>query len=219
MRRGTHRPPLDFLKTTTVTKVKLFSTVFLLYVATHALISCEVEHNTDNSISDTELDYNLKGEGQITVTDANGSILYNRTLSNAGYRIASSGSDVPPTLYLRAKFKNEGAPAETQSFLVNSNRISEIYLDYTLKERLQLGVIPTHIGHVSINHFSKDKHGYYNWDDVRGHFNGEVSITSFEANRYITVAFKNCKCTVEGATGKRFSGTIKFPLRNTPFFW
>lgn len=219
MRRGTHRPPLDFLKTTTVIKVKLFSIVFLLYVTTHALISCEVEHNTDNSISDTELDYNLKGEGQITVTDANGSILYNRTLSNAGYRIASSGSDVPPTLYLRAKFKNEGAPEETQSFLVNSNRISEIYLDYTLKERLQLGVIPTHIGRVSINHFSKDKHGYYNWDDVRGHFNGEVSITSFEANRYITVAFKNCKCTVEGATGKRFSGTIKFPLRNTPFFW
>lgn len=194
-------------------KVKLFSTVFLLYVTTHALISCEVEHNTDNSISDTELDYNLKGEGQITVTDANGSILYNRTLSDAGYKIASLGSDVPPTLYLRAKFKNEGTPDETQSFLVNNNRISEIYLDYTLEGRLQLGVIPTHIGHVSINHFSKDKHGYYNWDDERGHFNGEVTITSFEANRYITVAFKNCKCNVKGATGNRFSGTIKFPLR------
>jgi lipoprotein len=204
---------LDFLKTTTVIKVKLFSTVFLLYVTTHALISCEVEHNTDNSISDTELDYNLKGEGQITVTDANGSILYNRTLSDAGYKIASLGSDVPPTLYLRAKFKNEGTPDETQSFLVNNNRISEIYLDYTLEGRLQLGVIPTHIGHVSINHFSKDKHGYYNWDDERGHFNGEVTITSFEANRYITVAFKNCKCNVKGATGNRFSGTIKFPLR------
>jgi len=196
-----------------VIKVKLFSTVFLLYVTTHALISCEVEHNTDNSISDTELDYNLKGEGQITVTDANGSILYNRTLSDAGYKIASLGSDVPPTLYLRAKFKNEGTPDETQSFLVNNNRISEIYLDYTLEGRLQLGVIPTHIGHVSINHFSKDKHGYYNWDDERGHFNGEVTITSFEANRYITVAFKNCKCNVKGATGNRFSGTIKFPLR------
>lgn len=196
-----------------MTKVKLFSTVFLLYVATHALISCEVEHNTDNSISDTELDYNLKGEGQITVTDANGSILYNRTLSDAGYRIVSSDLDVPPTLYLRAKFKNEGTPDETQSFLVNSNRISEIYLDYTLEGRLQLGVIPTHIGHVSINHFSKDKHGYYNWDAERGHFNGEVTITSFEANRYITVAFKNCKCNVEGAKGNRFSGTIKFPLR------
>lgn len=196
-----------------MTKVKLFSTVFLLYVTAHALISCEVEHNTDNSISNTELDYNLKGEGQITVTDANGSILYNRTLSDAGYKIASLGSDVPPTLYLRAKFKNEGTPDETQSFLVNNNRISEIYLDYTLEGRLQLGVIPTHIGHVSINHFSKDKHGYYNWDAERGHFNGEVTITSFEANRYITVAFKNCKCNVKGATGNRFSGTIKFPLR------
>ena len=193
--------------------MKLFSTVFLLYVTAHAFISCEVEHNTDNSISNTELDYNLKGEGQITVTDANGSILYNRTLSDAGYKIASLGSDVPPTLYLRAKFKNEGTPDETQSFLVNNNRISEIYLDYTLEGRLQLGVIPTHIGHVSINHFSKDKHGYYNWDAERGHFNGEVTITSFEANRYITVAFKNCKCNVKGATGNRFSGTIKFPLR------
>ncbi len=203
-----------------MTKVKLFSIVALLFVATQALISCEEVDDTENAIDNTELDYNLKGEGQITVTDANGKVLYNRTLSDAGYRIASSDRDVPPTLYLLAKFANDSSPYDTQNFLVNDYRISKIKFEYTFEGRkLPLGILPTNYGDVTINHFTKDKHGYYDLNNETGYFDGEVSIKSFDANRYITVVFKDCKCTVKGIDGNRFSGTIKFPLRETTFFW
>lgn len=200
-------------------KVKLFSIVVLLCVTTHTLISCDVERDTDDPVSKTELDYTLKGEGQITVTDDNGNIQYTRKLSDAGYRESLDfGRNLEVTLWLRATFKNEGSGYDT-SFLVNSNRISRISLNHTFEGlKLKLGVIPKYPAEVVINHISKDKDGFYDWSDERGYFDGEVSIISFEGNRYITVAFRNCKCNVNGKTRYRFSGTIKFPLRKWEFF-
>lgn len=186
-----------------------------------AIYSCvEDEENVK------EKDYTLPASGSITVEDENGNQSYVRHVYNAGYCLWSTDYNEPATLSLMATFKNEGS-AYDESFLSNDMKISRISLDVYDMKSLIIGKIADS-GDMEVNCFRSDGRGYYDWSDSKGYFYGDVSITSIDPNRYITVKFSNCKFSMYNSSasvnprtfkGSYFNGEIKFPLRKRDFFY
>lgn len=169
------------------------------------------ENNQGGTGDNTPLDYTLPASGSLTVYGSDGDLLYTREVYDAGYCVSKADYDDPATLYLRATFKNEGSTSNT-SFLINEGRFSEITLQTVGVGRLVPGPIASS-GNVEVNHFTSASGGRWDWSENRGYFEGSAEITSVESNRYVTVRFTDCVCHVDGASGHRFSGSIKFPLR------
>lgn len=169
------------------------------------------ENNQGGGSDNTPLDYTLPASGSLTVYGSDGGQLYVREVYDAGYCVTKADIDDPATLYLRATFKNEGSTSNT-SFLINEGRLSEITLRTDGVGRLVPGPIASS-GNVEVNHFTSSSGGGYDWTERQGYFEGSAEITEVEANRYVTVRFTDCVCHVDGASGHRFSGSIKFPLR------
>lgn len=168
------------------------------------------------------MDYTLPASGSIRVTNDDGKS-YNRQIQDAGYLAWSTDINELPTLTLSAFFKNEGDDSN-KSILINDRRISQLnVVVYDLK-KLAVGKIADG-GTVKVNCFINDGNGYYDWSSQEGYFSGNVRITKFEANKYITVSFTNCEFGTSSTyspqstrTKGSFSGNIKFPLRPMNFF-
>lgn len=197
-----------------------FLAIFFLLSLSYSCINDEDEDKEENVQG--KLDYTLPASGSIRVTDDDGKS-YNRQIKDAGYLAWSTDINELPTLTLSAFFKNEGDDSN-KSILINDRRISQLnVVVYDLK-KLAVGKIADG-GTVKVNCFINDGNGYYDWSSQEGYFSGNVRITKFDANKYITVSFTNCEFGTSSTyspqstrTKGSFSGNIKFPLRPMSFF-
>lgn len=197
-----------------------FLAFFFLLSLSYSCINDEDEDKEENVQG--KLDYTLPASGSIRVTDDDGKS-YNRQIPDAGYLAWSTDINELPTLTLSAFFKNEGDDSN-KSILINDRRISQLnVVVYDLK-KLAVGKIADG-GTVKVNCFINDGNGYYDWSSQEGYFSGNVRITKFDANKYITVSFTNCEFGTSSTyspqstrTKGSFSGNIKFPLRPMNFF-
>lgn len=182
-----------------------------------------IQDSQDEPTSSNDIDYSLPASGSLTVTDEKKSFSYVRQVDDAGYRLWKTDYNEKPSLSLKAFFKNEGS-SSNNSFLSNHQKISEIYVVAYHLEKINKGKIADS-GDVKVNYFRSDGRGYYDWLSQQGDFSGNVSITDFDPNKYITVKFTNCKFVAASSTASNltttkgyFSGEINFPLRDKRFF-
>lgn len=197
-----------------------FLAIFFLLSLSYSCINGEDEEYEGNVQG--KLDYTLPASGSIRVTNDDGKS-YNRQIQDAGYLAWSTDINELPTLTLSAFFKNEGDDSN-KSILINDRRISQLnVVVYDLK-KLAVGKIADG-GTVKVNCFINDGNGYYDWSSQEGYFSGDVRITKFDANKYLTVSFTNCEFGTSSTyspqstrTKGSFSGNIKFPLRPMNFF-
>ena len=209
----------------------LIACVVIFFGGGFTFMSCGEDDDKDSNDNyymdikeNEELDYTLPASGSITVMDESGNNSYVRQIQDAGFLLWSSDYNEPANLSIKASFKNEGT-ASNDSFLSNHRKISEIRVSAYDLEKISLGKVAGS-GHVWVNYFQSEGRGYYDWSSQNGSFSGDVSITQFESNKYITIKFTNCVFMAASsslspspaATKGSFYGEIKFPLRNMQFF-
>ena len=205
-------------------RIRTYILTGILMVFCLILCSCgDTEEDYATESTPDELDTTLSASGSITVTDEKGRQSYVRQIDVAGYRIWKTDYNETPSLSIRACFKNEGSYTD-MSLLSNHQKISEIHATASHLEKVKKGTIANG-GTVKLNYFESDGQGYYDWLSQQGDFSGDVSITDFEANKYITIKFSDCKfvaasSSASGLTPTKgsFSGVIKFPLKDKRFF-
>lgn len=179
-----------------------------------ALSSCGGDDDDDDSSSgggsSSSVDYNLTASGSLTFTPADGSP-YTRKVSDAGFKIWSTDSYDTPTLDVYVTFDLVGTPADVTTYLSNNGRISKIYAAKQNVTKLEKGmtIYPERLFYASIT-----KSGtHYNVESKQASYSGTVTITKWEAGKYLHVKFSNCKYEINTTNKGTFSGEVKCPIR------
>ena len=182
----------------------------LMAVFSLTLASCgdDDEEELQNG-SNSEIDYTLQASGRVVVSDLDGNQLYVSIVKDAGYRIWATDyymSDA--TISFKAFISPEDG-------LNTSKKLTMIALDPPAGESLEVGKISDN-GRLSFSYYNYDSKGYIETKSAQNWFTGTVEIVSFEANKYITLKFSDCKSSIEPKIV--FSGEIIFPIRQKSFF-
>ena len=159
--------------------------------------------------SNSELDYTLQASGRVVVSDLDGNQLYVSIVKDAGYRIWTTDYNMSDaTISFKAFISPEDG-------LNTSKKLTMIALDPPAGESLEVGKISDN-GRLSFSYYNYDSKGYIETKSAQHWFEGTVEIVSFDANKYITLKFSDCK----SSTGPKivFSGEIIFPIRQKSFF-
>lgn len=199
--------------------------ILLFTIALPLMTACgdDDEYNDDSGkVTADTADYSLPASGSITVTISDGTT-YTRDVRDGGYRLWATDLDGAATMSFKVYFENKGNTSDL-SFLKENHQVSELAFSKNDFQRLQVGTIVS-LGEIYLNDFYKDYDGYYLLSDYQTYFEGDVSVTSFVANKTITLKFTDCSFDAKSSKqGNRwsqqgtFSGEITFPLRGRSFF-
>ena len=187
-----------------------FMAFALMAVFSLTLASCgdDDEEKSQNG-SNSEIDYTLQASGRVVVSDLDGNQLYASIVKDAGYRIWTTDYNMSDATI---SFKAFMSPEDG---LNTSKKLTMIALDPPAGESLEVGKISDN-GRLSFSYYKYDREGYIETKSAQNWFTGTVEIVSFEANKYITLKFSDCKSSIEPKIV--FSGEIIFPIRQKSFF-
>lgn len=158
-----------------------------------ALTSCGGDDDDDTTSggttggggSSTTIDYTLPASGTLTFTASDGTT-YTREVSDAGFKIWSTDSYDTPTLDVYVEIDGLGRFYAVKYYLEKLEKDMAIYPNNNMN----------YTGSKMID------------------YSGTLSVTSWEASRYIYVKFENCSYTNGSNKKVTFSGVVRCPIRN-----